>query len=76
MIIELFYSYLVFFGLQYIVKKWLVGEVLNQAMIDEADLLLNKHFRGTKVFNKKGDVLKFSQLFFNVKISVIKIFIK
>ena len=37
---------LVFFGLQYILKKWFVGEVLTQQMIDEADQILNKHFRG------------------------------
>ena len=32
----------VFFGLQYILKKWLVGQVLNQQMIDEAEIILNR----------------------------------
>jgi len=48
------FSKTVFFGLQYILKKWLVGKVVTQSMIDEAEVLLNKHFRGVRLFNKEG----------------------
>jgi len=48
------YNKTVFFGLQYILKKWFVGEVLTQQMIDEADQILNKHFRGNNIFNREG----------------------
>ena len=32
--------YPVFFGLQYILKKWLVGTVVTQQMIDQAEAVL------------------------------------
>ncbi|XP_023333671.1 nicotinamide phosphoribosyltransferase [Eurytemora carolleeae] len=48
------YDKTVFFGLQYILKKWLVGQVLNQQMIDEAEIILNRHFKGAKLFNREG----------------------
>jgi nicotinamide phosphoribosyltransferase len=44
----------VFFGLQYILKKWLVGQVLTQQMIDEAEVIINRHLRGAKLFNREG----------------------
>jgi len=44
----------VFFGLQYILKKWLVGVVITQQMIDSAEILLNKFFQGSKIFNREG----------------------
>ena len=43
-----------FFGLQYILKKWLVGEVVTIEMVNQAEQLLNKHFNGNKIFNRKG----------------------
>eukprot|EP00730_Choanoeca_flexa_P002394 TRINITY_DN11033_c0_g1_i1.p1 TRINITY_DN11033_c0_g1~~TRINITY_DN11033_c0_g1_i1.p1 ORF type:complete len:477 (+),score=116.29 TRINITY_DN11033_c0_g1_i1:148-1578(+) len=43
----------VFFGLQAIVKKWLVGVVVTQEKIDEADALYKVHF-GQQIFNKEG----------------------
>lgn len=45
-----------FFGIQYIVKKYLVGNVLNENMINEADEKLNDVdgvFMGDKVFPKE-----------------------
>ena len=44
------YDYTIFFGLQYILKEWLIGEVITKEMIDEAEPLLKEHFK----FN--GDV--------------------
>ena len=52
----------VFFGLQYILKKWLVGQVVTQAMIDQADAILNKHFSGKNIFNKEGKFLIYINL--------------
>lgn len=46
------YTYTVFFGLQYILKKWLEGVVLTKEMIDEAEPILKEHFK----FN--GDIWK------------------
>jgi nicotinamide phosphoribosyltransferase len=43
----------VFFGLQMILKKYFVGEVLTQAMITEADDFCRKVF-GQNLFNKEG----------------------
>jgi nicotinamide phosphoribosyltransferase len=42
-----------FFGLQYWLKQYLVGQVVTQQKIDEAEELFNLHF-GDKVFNRKG----------------------
>lgn len=42
-----------FFGLQYILKKHLVGQVVTQEMIDEAQDLFKKHFR-SDIFNAAG----------------------
>jgi len=44
------YDYTIFFGLQYILKEWLVGGVVTKENIDEAEPLLKEHFK----FN--GDV--------------------
>ena len=44
----------VFFGLQYILKKWLVGQVVTREMIDEASAFFEKHFGTKDVFNKSG----------------------
>lgn len=45
----------VFFGLQYILKKWLEGVVLTQEMIDEAAVMFQAHIMGAPtVFNRMG----------------------
>lgn len=43
-----------FFGLQYILKKHLVGKVLSKGMINEAEDVLGSHFKNNKLFNRKG----------------------
>ena len=43
----------VFFGLQYILKRWLVGNVLTEEQINEASALMKLHF-GKDVFNEEG----------------------
>ena len=43
-----------FFGLQYFIKKYLVGTVVTQGMIEEAAELYSKHFGNDKLFNRKG----------------------
>ena len=44
-----------FFGLQYFIKRYLVGEVVTDAKIAEAKALYEKHFGpGTNVFNEEG----------------------
>jgi len=42
-----------FFGLQYWLKQYLVGQVVTAEKIDKAERLFNKHFGG-KVFNREG----------------------
>jgi hypothetical protein len=49
----------VFFGLQYILKKWLEGVVLTQEMIDEAAALFQAHIMGPPtIFNREGKNLR------------------
>ena len=43
----------VFFSLQYLLKKYFVGQVVTQEKIDKADKLVNAHL-GDGVFNKEG----------------------
>lgn len=43
----------VFYGLQYIIKKYLEGQVVTQEKIDEADELISAHI-GEGIFNKEG----------------------
>lgn len=60
---EVVYSYLesrggefdhtVFFGLQYLIKKHLLGEAIRPVMVDKAEELINKHM-GPGVFNRAG----------------------
>lgn len=45
------YNAVMFFGLQYLLKKYLIGQVINQQMIDEAEVLIKKHIG---VFNRSG----------------------
>ncbi len=44
----------VFFGLQYLLKEYLQGEVIQQWMINEADGIFALHFGNDKIFNRKG----------------------
>uniref|UniRef100_A0A1I8AJK9 Nicotinamide phosphoribosyltransferase n=1 Tax=Steinernema glaseri TaxID=37863 RepID=A0A1I8AJK9_9BILA len=43
-----------FFGLQYIIKRWLTGPVVNSHMIAQAKVFFKAHFGGTDVFNDAG----------------------
>ncbi|XP_041347475.1 nicotinamide phosphoribosyltransferase-like [Gigantopelta aegis] len=43
----------VFFGLQYILKRWLTGQVITLAKIEEAKELYTRHF-GKDLFNEEG----------------------
>ncbi|MFM5882543.1 nicotinate phosphoribosyltransferase [Methanobrevibacter gottschalkii] len=43
----------IFYGLQYIIKKYLEGSVVNQQKIEEADKLISNHI-GEDIFNKDG----------------------
>ena len=44
----------VFFGLQYYLKRYLAGQVVTQAKIDEAYELAKAHFGNENLFNKEG----------------------
>lgn len=48
------FPYTVFFGLQYIIKKWLCGPVLTKAMVEEAKEVINAVFHRDDVFNEDG----------------------
>lgn len=43
----------IFYGLQYIIKKYLKGKVVTQEKIDEADNLMRTHL-GEGIFNREG----------------------
>lgn len=43
-----------FFGLQYFVRRYLVGQVISEEKIDEARLLSSQHFGDSSVFNYHG----------------------
>ncbi|MDZ7898672.1 MAG: nicotinate phosphoribosyltransferase [Arcicella sp.] len=45
---------LTFFGLQYYLKEYLVGQVVTQAKIDQAEKLYTTHFGNENLFNKAG----------------------
>jgi nicotinamide phosphoribosyltransferase len=44
----------VFFGLQYYLKRYLAGAVITPAMIDEAEQLVDRHFGRSGLFNRAG----------------------
>ena len=44
----------VFFGLQYILKRYLVGSVVTAEKIQEAKELYKAHFNGAEYFNEEG----------------------
>jgi len=43
-----------FFGLQYFLKRYLLGQVITQAKIDEAVTMCSEHFIGDGLFYKEG----------------------
>lgn len=44
----------VFFGLQYIIKRWLLGTVITEQKIEEAKEIYKAHFNGHDYFNEEG----------------------
>ena len=46
----------IFYGLQYIIKKYLEGQVVNQQKIEEADKLISNHI-GEDIFNKRVGII-------------------
>jgi nicotinamide phosphoribosyltransferase len=48
------YNQVLFFGLQYIIKKYLTGVVVTKERIEEADKLFGAHLGDTTLFNKEG----------------------
>lgn len=48
------YKEVVFFGLQYFLKRYLEGQVITQKKIDDADKFWSAHLRNDKVFNREG----------------------
>jgi len=48
------FSEITFFGLQYLIKRYLVGERVTAEKIDEADILLAKHLGSGEIFNRSG----------------------
>lgn len=48
------YDEVLFFGLQYIIKKYLVGQVVTEEKIEEAKSLFAAHFGTSLLFNEKG----------------------
>jgi len=45
---------IVFFGLQYIIKRWLVGTVVTEQKIEEAKQIYKAHFSDCDYFNEEG----------------------
>ena len=48
------HSEICFFGLQYFIKKYLVGSVITYEMILEASELYELHFGNINLFNREG----------------------
>ncbi|XP_069944200.1 nicotinamide phosphoribosyltransferase-like [Cherax quadricarinatus] len=48
------FPYTVFFGLQYILKRWLQGPVVTKENIEEAKELFAAHIHTNGVFNEDG----------------------
>lgn len=47
------YNKTIFYGLQYILKKYLTGKVVTEEKIDEAEEIINTHI-GENIFNRSG----------------------
>lgn len=48
------FQHTVFFGLQYIISKYLSGKVVTEEKIDEAEKLASWHFGDDSIFNREG----------------------
>jgi nicotinamide phosphoribosyltransferase len=48
------YPEIVFFGLQYFIKRYLVGKVVTQAKIDQAAEMVTAHLGDSSCFNREG----------------------
>ncbi|XP_050722637.1 nicotinamide phosphoribosyltransferase-like [Eriocheir sinensis] len=48
------FPYTVFFGLQYLLKRWLCGPVLTKEMVQEAKEVIDQVFKREDVFNEAG----------------------
>lgn len=48
------YEKVVFFGLQYFIKKYLLGEIVTKYQIEQAESFFKQHFGREDVFNKDG----------------------
>ncbi|WP_026995933.1 nicotinate phosphoribosyltransferase [Flectobacillus major] len=48
------FDYITFFGLQYLLKEYLAGQVVTQAKIDQATQLYAAHFGTDTLFNREG----------------------
>lgn len=48
------FDYTVFFGLQYFIKRYLIGSVVTMDMIDEAEKFCSKGFGTNTLFNRAG----------------------
>ena len=64
----------VFFGLQYVLKRWMVGPVVTKEMVAEAKEVYKKHF-GNDYFNEEGwnyivEVLSWLVLFCDIRYNV------
>lgn len=46
------FPYTVFFGLQYILRRYMTGRVVTRKKIEEAAALCKEHFRSDKMFNR------------------------
>lgn len=48
------YEEVVFFGLQYFLKRYLAGQVITKEKIDDAEKFWSAHLRDKSIFNRKG----------------------
>jgi len=48
------YAEVMFFGLQYILKRYLAGQVVTKQKIDRAEMLFKAHFGNDTLFNRAG----------------------
>ena len=48
------YAEVMFFGLQYILKRYFTGQVVTKAKIDQAEAVFKAHFGDATLFNREG----------------------
>lgn len=65
------FPYTVFFGLQYILKRHLCGQIVTREKIEEAKEFYAVHFRDATIFNEEGwtYILEVSMILFNLVIN-------